>query len=99
MTRASAKPPAIRRSKGDAFWQLQTAKAQFCKLFRLARTEGPQWVTRQANESVVILRAEDFERLEASARQTESLVEFFAQSPLAKFRISFGRHPARNTWD
>ena len=27
-------------------WQLQTAKAQFSELFRKARSEGPQWVTR-----------------------------------------------------
>lgn len=27
-------------------WQLQTAKARFSELFRLARTEGPQLITR-----------------------------------------------------
>ena len=94
MKRSNAKrAPAVRRSTSKSSWQLQTAKAQFSELFRRARTQGPQWVTRQGKEAVVILPAEEFERLEALARQPESLVDFFAQSPLAKFRVSFDRHP------
>src|SRR5262252_7088528 len=53
-------------------WQLQTAKAQFSEVFRRARAEGPQWVTRQNKEAVVILRAEDFERLARRACQRSS---------------------------
>ena len=100
MKRASPKrPPTIPRSKVKSFWHLQTAEAQFSKLFRLALTIGPQWVTRQGKESVVILSAEEFERLAAFARQPKSLVEFFAQSPLAKFRVSFDRYPVFNPQD
>src|SRR5690242_11080925 len=72
-------------------WQLQTAKAQFSELFRRARSEGPQWVTRQGKEAVVVLPAEEFERLQARSRQPESLVKFFAESPLAKVRIDLER--------
>ena len=39
-------------------WQLQTAKAQFSEVFRRARTEGPQWVTKQDREAVVSVQAE-----------------------------------------
>ena len=74
-------------------WQLQTAKAQFSELFRRARSEGPQWVTRQGKEAVVVLPAEEFERLQARSRQPKSLVEFFAESPLAKVRIDLERKP------
>jgi antitoxin Phd len=74
-------------------WQLQTAKAQFSEVFRRARSEGPQWVTRQDKEAVVVLPAEEFERLKARARQPQSLVEFFARSPLAKADINFDREP------
>lgn len=74
-------------------WQLQTAKAQFSEVFRRARTEGPQWVTRQNKESVVILPAEEFERLSARARQPKRLSEFFASSPLAKAKIDLKREP------
>ena len=74
-------------------WQLQTAKARFSELFRKARSEGPQWVTRQDREAVVVLRAEDFERLSTRSRQPKSLVQFFAQSPLAGVAIDLERKP------
>ena len=74
-------------------WQLQTAKAQFSEVFRRARAEGPQWVTRQNKETVVILPAEDFERLAQRASQPASLVRFFAESPLAGVRLELARRP------
>ncbi|MBV8210879.1 MAG: type II toxin-antitoxin system Phd/YefM family antitoxin [Burkholderiaceae bacterium] len=85
--RRDAKGPSARR------WQLQTAKAQFSELFRRARSEGPQWVTRQDKEAVVVLPAEEFERLRARSRQPQSLVEFFAKSPLRGVRIDLDRKP------
>jgi prevent-host-death family protein len=72
-------------------WQLQTAKAQFSEVFRRARAEGPQWVTRQGKEAVVILPAEDFERLTRRSRQPENLVDFFARSPLAQVELNLDR--------
>jgi antitoxin Phd len=78
-----------RRRTGQ--WQLQTAKAQFSEVFRRARSEGPQLVTRQGKEAVVILPAEEFERLSMRSRQPESLVQFFADSPLAKVKIDLKR--------
>ena len=74
-------------------WQLQTAKAQFSEVFRRARAEGPQWVTRQNKETVVILPAEDFERLAQRASQPASIVRFFAESPLAGARLNLARRP------
>jgi antitoxin Phd len=74
-------------------WQLQTAKARFSELFRRARSEGPQWVTRQDKEAVVVLPAEEFERLRGRSRQPQSLVQFFAESPLAKIKIDLERRP------
>lgn len=83
----------ISRSKThrSRHWQLQTAKARFSELFRRARSEGPQYVTRQGKEAVVLLPVEDFERLTARARQPDSLVEFFAHSPLAKIQLKLER--------
>jgi antitoxin Phd len=86
-SRREAEIPPARR------WQLQTAKAQFSELFRRARSEGPQWVTRQDKEAVVVLPAEEFERLRARSRQPQSLVEFFAKSPLSRVRIDLERNP------
>ena len=72
-------------------WQLQTAKARFSEVFRLARSQGPQWVTRQGKEAVVILPAEEFEQLVGRARQPRSLVKFFATSPLARAGVDMSR--------
>ena len=74
-------------------WQLQTAKARFSELFRRAREEGPQYVTRQGKEAVVILPAEHFERLTGRTGQPASLAEFFAQSPLADAGLDLKRRP------
>ena len=74
-------------------WQLQTAKARFSELFRRARSEGPQYVTRGGKEAVVIVPSEEFDRLTARARQPLSLVEFFAQSPLAGVDLDLERKP------
>lgn len=72
-------------------WQLQTAKARFSELFRRAYSEGPQVVTRQGREQVVILPVEEFERLVRRARQPRSLVQFFAESPLAGVKLDIRR--------
>ena len=74
-------------------WQLQKAKAQFSEVFRRARSEGPQLVARQEKEAVVILPAEEFERLLSRARQPQSLVQFFAESPLARVKLNLKRKP------
>jgi antitoxin Phd len=72
-------------------WQLQTAKARFSELFRRARTEGPQWITKQDKEAVVMLPAEDFEALTARAKQPKSFVQFMRESPLMGSGINLER--------
>ena len=72
-------------------WQLQTAKARFSELFRRARTEGPQVVTRQGKEQVVVLPAEQFARLTKRVRQPKSLVRFFSESPLTGVDLDLTR--------
>lgn len=73
-------------------WQLQAAKARFSELFRKARSEGPQYVTRQGKEAVVVVGAEEFERLKGRNRKT-TLVQFFAESPLVGSGIDLERKP------
>jgi prevent-host-death family protein len=72
---------------------LQTAKAQFSELFRRARAEGPQYVTKAGKEAVVVVPAEQFEKLIAKSRQPTSLVEFFRNSPLVGAGLDFDREP------
>ena len=84
-------PESKTARRANATWQLQAAKARFSELFRLARSEGPQWVTRHGKESVVVVPAEQFRQLTARGRQPRSLVKFFAESPLVRARLRLER--------
>jgi antitoxin Phd len=72
-------------------WQVQTAKARFSELFRRARTEGPQRITRQGKEGVVMVAEEQYEQLAGRACQPKSLVDFFQQSPLVGVDLNLER--------
>jgi antitoxin Phd len=72
-------------------WQLQAAKARFSEVFRLARTEGPQLITRQGKDGVVMMPVEQFDRLVNRARKPKSLVQFFRESPLVGLELDFER--------
>ena len=72
-------------------WQLQTAKAQFSEVFRRARAEGPQIITRQGKEAVVVIPVEQFEGLLSQRRGRKSLSQFFRASPLAGLDLSVDR--------
>jgi len=72
-------------------WQVQTAKARFSELFRRARTEGPQLITRQGKEGVVMIADEQYERLIGTANQPKSLLQFFRESPRVGLELNFDR--------
>jgi len=76
-------------------WQLQEAKNKFSEVVRKASEEGPQTVTKHGKDSVVVLSAEDYRKLE---QPKTSLVEFFQKSPLSKGEIDLKRDksPARS---
>lgn len=44
-------------------WKLEDAKARFSEVVRLARSEGPQRVTVRGKDAVVIISADELERL------------------------------------
>lgn len=54
---------------GPISWKLEDAKARFSELVRRARAEGPQAVTVRGRRAVVIVGAEDYERLAAPPPQ------------------------------
>jgi prevent-host-death family protein len=74
-------------------WQLQSAKARFSELFRRTRSEGPQRITRQGRDGVVMISEEQYNRLLGRSRQPRSLVQFFRQSPLAGIELDLERDP------
>lgn len=56
-------------------WKLEDAKAQFSEVVRRAHNEGPQAVTVRGRPAVVVVDAEEYERL-AAPKPKLPLVEF-----------------------
>jgi len=80
--RVAPSAPVSKLYPGQESWQIQTAKARFSEVFRRARTEGPQRISRQGKESVVMVAEEQYNRLVGKSHQPKDLVQFFRQSPL-----------------
>jgi antitoxin Phd len=85
--------PKVASPPARSAWQLQTAKARFSELFRLARTQGPQHITRQGKESVVLISEEHYAQLAGRAHQPRSLFQFFRESPLVGVELDLERDP------
>ena len=77
-------------------WQVQTAKARFSEVFRRARAEGPQRITRQGKEGVVMVAEEQYEQLVGKSRQPKSLVDFLRNSPLRGVNLERDLDPGRD---
>jgi antitoxin Phd len=91
--RGTPNAPAKSAAIAGTSWQLQTAKARFSEVFRLALANGPQRITRAGREAVVVLPAAQFDALVARSQQPKSLVEFFRRSPLKGVDLKFERDP------
>jgi len=50
----------------DGTWSLAEAKAKFSELVERARTEGPQHLTKNGKDAVVVVSADEYRRLSAS---------------------------------
>lgn len=72
-------------------WKLEDAKARFSEVVRRAKQRGPQRVTVHGKDAVVIVAAEEFDRLKAIGA-APTLRALFANSPLKD--IEFGEEPA-----
>jgi len=69
-------------------WQLQDAKNKFSEVVERARKRGPQLVTRRGRKAVVVIAAEEFERI---TRPKRSLVELLRESLLADAEVDLQR--------
>ena len=49
-------------------WPVQDAKARFSEFLERCLTEGPQMVTKRGAEAAVLVPADEWRRLQASAR-------------------------------
>lgn len=84
---------AVSSRAAENSWQVQSAKARFSEVFRKARAEGPQRITRQGKEGVVMIAEEQYEKLVSKSRQPKSLVQFFRESPLVGVELNLQRDP------
>ena len=67
-------------------WRLQDAKARFSELVRKAHSDGPQHVTLHGRDAVVVVDADEFNRLQGT--QTGALlIEALQASPYRQIEI------------
>lgn len=89
-TAARHMPTASLKAAGES-WQVQSAKARFSEVFRRARSEGPQRITRQGKDGVVMVAEEQYDQLVGKSHQPRSLVQFFRESPLVGVELDLER--------
>jgi prevent-host-death family protein len=65
----------VRKPAPPTSWKLEDAKARFSELVRRARDQGPQAVTVRGRPAVVVVDAEEYDRL-AAPRPKLPLVAF-----------------------
>jgi len=63
-------------------WRLQDAKARFSEVVREAQQHGPQRVTLHGKDAVVIVGADEFDRLQRPVTGRD-IINALAASPLA----------------
>ena len=61
-------------------WSLQQAKARFSELVRKVHTEGPQHVTVHGRDEVVVIAADEFQRLKGDVSGV-ALIDALQASP------------------
>ena len=67
-------------------WRLQDAKARFSEVVREAQQRGPQRVTLHGKDAVVIVGADEFDRLRHPVTGSD-IVATLAASPLADVKF------------
>jgi antitoxin Phd len=71
-------------------WKLEDAKTHFSELVRRARAEGPQSVTVRGQRAVVILDAQQYDRL-AAPKPKQPLVDFLKNLRLGELDLTRDR--------
>ena len=69
-------------------WKIKDARANFSELVDRAISDGPQIVTRNGKNAVVVVSAGEWERRN---RRRGDLVDFFASSPLREEGLTIER--------
>ena len=72
--------------RSNARWRLQDAKAQFSEVVRRARDHEPQRVTVHGRDAVVVIAAEDYDRMRPPLTGA-AIVAVLQDSPLREIEI------------
>lgn len=80
MTRKVLFPETVPLLDKPDRWRLQDAKARFSELVRLAHSEGPQHVTLHGRDAVVVVDAQQFQKLKGE-RTGQLLIDALQASP------------------
>jgi prevent-host-death family protein len=72
-----------------ARWSLHHAKAQFSEVVRRSLADGPQVVSKNGADAVVVVSMRDFERLQPVT--STSLATMLAESPLRDVTLDVRR--------
>ena len=89
----SSKRAESGRSPPGNRWRLEDAKARLSVVVRRARERGPQWLTIDGRDAVVVVRADEFDRMRRSVSGRD-IVNALANSPLAE--VNFERAALRS---
>src|SRR6266550_7942245 len=81
----AGKPTSTKKSRPGR-WRLQDAKARFSEVVREAQQRGPQRVTLHGKDAVVIVGADEFDRLQRPMTGRD-IVAALAASPLAEVKF------------
>jgi prevent-host-death family protein len=74
----------------DGTWSVAEAKAKLSEVIEKARTEGPQHVTRNGKDAVVVVSATEWAR---RTNMPQTMYEFLQRSPLKGSEIDLERDP------
>ena len=69
-------------------WTVAQAKAKFSEVIERSLSSGPQTVTRNGRDAVVIVSSAEWQR---KTKRIGNLAEFFAASPLRGAAVKFTR--------
>lgn len=86
MTPVKKRSSTGRPASGAGRWRLQDAKARFSEVVREAQQRGPQRVTLHGKDAVVIVGADEFDRLQRPVTGRD-IVNALAASPLADLQF------------
>ena len=79
----------------EHIWTVAEAKAKFSEVIEQAQARGPQTITRNGRQAVVVVSAVEWAR---KAKRTGNLADFFATSPLrgSKLKVRRLKNPLRS---